>query len=96
VTITEFKAALQNEASFFSNPLLNALWHDEKGDWKKAHEIAQDVFSFDGSWVHAYLHRKEGDASNAAYWYSKAKRKMPTVSLAEEWESIVADLLMKM
>jgi hypothetical protein len=93
VTIKEFKASLHNEDSSFSNPLLNALWHDEKGDWEKAHEIAQDVVSVDGWWVYAYLHRKEGDLSNAAYWYGKAKRKIPTSSLTDEWESILKELL---
>jgi hypothetical protein len=95
VTISEFKASLQNEACSFSNPLLNALWHDWNGNWEMAHEIAQDVVSVDGSWVHAYLHRKEGDLSNAAYWYEKAKKKMPTSLLADEWESILKELLMR-
>jgi hypothetical protein len=95
MTLIEFKSSLENKFSSFSDPLLNALWQDGKGNWERAHEIAQDVLSSDGSWVHAYLHRKEGDLSNAAYWYSKAKRKMPAVSLADEWERIVAELLMK-
>jgi hypothetical protein len=95
MTLIEFKSSLENKFSSFSDPLLNALWQDGKGNWERAHEIAQDVLSSDGSWVHAYLHRKEGDLSNADYWYSKAKRQMPTVSLAEEWESIVAELLVK-
>jgi len=95
MTITEFKSTLENEVCSCSDPLLNALWQDVKGNWERAHEIAQDVLSSDGSWVHAYLHRKEGDLSNADYWYSKAKKQMPTVSLAEEWERIVAELLMK-
>ncbi len=53
-------------------PLLLALWHDAQGDWARAHEVAQDVESSNGAWVHAYLHRKEGDAFNAAYWYRRA------------------------
>ena len=93
MTIIEFKASLKNEATTFSNPLLNALWQDGKGNWQKAHEIAQDIISTDGSWVHAYLHRKEGDLSNAAYWYAKANRKMPNKSLNEEWENMVSELL---
>src|SRR5688572_27413453 len=48
-------------------PILAALWHDGKGDWHKAHELAQDVPDPDGAWVHAFVHRKEGDAANAAY-----------------------------
>jgi hypothetical protein len=95
VTLTEFKASLKKEAPIFSNPLLHALWQDGNNNWEKAHEIAQEVFSPDGSWVHAYLHRKEGDTSNAAYWYRKAGREMPTVSLADEWENLVTELLAK-
>ena len=74
-------------------PLLNALWHDGRGDWQSAHELAQDVHTRDGSWVHAYLHRKEGDTGNADYWYRRAGKKRPPVSLEEEWENIVADLI---
>lgn len=74
-------------------PLLQAMWHDAHGDWTAAHEIAQDVHSRDGSWIHAYLHRKEGDLGNAAYWYSRAGRAMPSSSLDAEWESISRELL---
>jgi hypothetical protein len=95
VTLTDFKDSLKNKAFSFTNPLLEALWQDGNGNWQKAHEIAQDVNSADGSWVHAYLHRKEGDVSNASYWYSKAKRKMPKVSLDDEWENIVNEFLAK-
>jgi len=70
-----------------------ALWHDAKGDWTASHTLAQDVNTPDGSWVHAYLHRKEGDLANALYWYSLANRKMPGISLEEEWEGIVRSLL---
>lgn len=75
--------------------LLQALWWDAKGDWDKSHNIAQDVGSADGSWVHAYLHRKEGDLGNAAYWYSRAGRPRTDISLDEEWEDIVRDLLQR-
>ena len=68
MTITEFSAL---EARELKGALL-ALWWDDKGDWEKAHEIAQDVAGADGAWVHAYLHRKEGDVGNAAYWYRVA------------------------
>jgi hypothetical protein len=76
-------------------PALNALWYDGKGDWNKAHDIAQETHSTDGSWIHAYLHRKEGDDGNAAYWYSKAGKKFPANTLEQEWEEIVAALLKK-
>ena len=66
---------------------------DAKGDWEKSHNIAQDIHSDTGSWIHAYLHRKEGDIFNADYWYSKAGKKRPSVSLEKEWEEIVTDLL---
>ncbi|MBX2841154.1 MAG: hypothetical protein KTR26_05255 [Flammeovirgaceae bacterium] len=73
--------------------VLIALWYDANGNWDKAHDYAQDVYNADGSWVHAYLHRKEGDLGNASYWYSKAGKKMPQYSLDEEWEVMAADLL---
>jgi len=73
--------------------LLQALLLDGVGDWDSAHKIAQNVFTKDGSWVHAYLHRKEGDRSNAAYWYSNAGRRMPESMLEEEWEEISRELL---
>ena len=69
-------------------PLLKALLLDASGDWDAAHSIAQDIPSDDGSWVHAYLHRKEGDHWNANYWYSRAGRRMPEMSLEEEWIEI--------
>lgn len=73
--------------------LLQALLLDAVGDWDSAHKIAQNVFTKDGSWVHAYLHREEGDRSNAAYWYSNAERRMPDMKLEEEWEEISRELL---
>ena len=73
--------------------LLQALLLYVAGDWDSAHRIAQDEFTKEGSWVHAYLHRKEGDQSNATYWYSNAGRRMPDSSLEEEWESIARALL---
>jgi hypothetical protein len=72
---------------------LGGLWWDAKGDWTKAHESAQQDEGQAGSWVHAYLHRKEGDASNAAYWYSRAGRRPSTASLEEEWTEIATALL---
>ena len=70
-------------------PLLRALWHDAHGDWNRAHSIAQDIESPDAAWVHAYLHRKEGDLANAGYWYRQAGKQRPSVSLAEEWTELV-------
>ena len=73
--------------------LLQALLLDASGDWDSAHRIAQQDYSTEGSWVHAYLHRKEGDLGNASYWYRSASRKMPDMSLDEEWEYIAIELL---
>jgi phage major head subunit gpT-like protein len=72
---------------------LQALWYDGKNAWDTAHDIAQDIGSPDGSWIHAYLHRKEGDTGNAGYWYRRAGKPMPSVSLQREWEQIVRELL---
>lgn len=85
-----FKKTLQEgpEPSF-SNPLLLALWHDGRGNWEKSHHIAQDVHTKEGSWVHAFLHRKEGDIWNADYWYNRAGRKRPDYPLENEWEEMV-------
>lgn len=71
---------------------LAGLWWDAKGDWTRAHESAQQDEGPAGSWVHAYLHRKEGDASNAAYWYSRCGRRPSPATLEEEWEEIVLAL----
>lgn len=72
---------------------LKALWYDAKDDWKGAHELIQDLPDKNASWVHAYLHRKEGDIWNADYWYTKAGKKRPSLSLREEWEQIVKAFL---
>lgn len=65
------------------------MWYDGKDNWEEAHNLAQDIHTTEGSWVHAYLHRKEGDLGNASYWYHRAGRTMPTLSLEKEWEEIV-------
>jgi len=72
---------------------LQALWWEKKGDWDKAHKIAQDVTGPTGSWIHAYLHRREGDEGNAGYWYSRAGRHKNAESLEAEWKEIVSALL---
>ncbi|MEO6873662.1 MAG: hypothetical protein ABI222_02450 [Opitutaceae bacterium] len=76
-------------------PALQALWQDARGDWAKAHELAQADEGAAGSWVHAYLHRKEGDAANARYWYTRAGKTPPakTMSLEAEREAITRVLL---
>jgi hypothetical protein len=73
--------------------LLEALWHEARGDWKRAHEIVQAENTANAAWVHAYLHRKEGDLANAGYWYRRAKRQIPTAALEDEWHTIVASFI---
>ncbi len=72
---------------------LTGLWWDAKGDWKQAHECAQDNEGADASWVHAYLHRKEGDQENAAYWYRRAGKPVCREPLEAEWRRMVSDLI---
>jgi hypothetical protein len=72
---------------------LRALWWDDKGDWTRAHESAQQDEGKDGAWVHAYLHRKEGDQGNARYWYNRAGKSVCRVPLDAEWLAIVKELL---
>lgn len=69
-----------------------ALWHDARGDWDAAHAAAQADHSSAGSWVHAYLHRKEGDLGNAAYWYSRAGQPVARGALEAEWRAIATGL----
>lgn len=76
-----------------ASALLRALWLDARGDWNGAHAIAQDVDDDDGARVHAYLHRKEGDLSNAGYWYRRARQKPFEGSLDNEWEALARHLL---
>jgi hypothetical protein len=72
---------------------LKALWYDAAGNWEKAHELIQDLTDKNAAWVHAYLHRKEGDEGNASYWYHKAGKQRPQLSLQQEWESLAAAFL---
>jgi hypothetical protein len=87
------KSVQQQEMPSSLSPELQSLWHDGVGDWNKAHDIAQDIDDKNGSWIHAYLHRKEGDEWNANYWYQKAGRQMPPYSLEQEWEELVTHFL---
>jgi hypothetical protein len=94
MTLQEFRDSLVNEqppqqADF----ALAGLWWDAKGDWTRAHESAQQDEGPAGSWVHAYLHRKEGDVANAGYWYSCAGKKPAQDSFEQEWADIAETLL---
>jgi hypothetical protein len=74
-------------------PALVGLWWDVKGDWERAHAVVMDESGKDCAWVHAYLHRVEGDLANARYWYAQAGRAAPTGRLRAEWDSIAGTLL---
>ena len=74
-------------------PPLTALWWAAKGDWDKAHTIVMGEEGADAAWVHAYLHRVEGDLPNARYWYGVARKSAATAALDAEWSAIVAALL---
>ncbi len=76
-----------------ANGPLAALWHDLHGDWENAHRLVQDDSSPEAAWVHAYLHRREGDAANARYWYARAGRPAASGGLDEERAAIAAELL---
>ena len=96
MTIVEFQASLTApQPPDQLSPALAGLWWDAKGHWTRAHEAAQEDKGADGAWVHAYLHRKEGDQPNAAYWYGRAKKPVCAESLEAEWLSIVKDLLQR-
>jgi hypothetical protein len=84
-----FTKSLEQDAPPGTSVYLKALWYDRKNQWKNAHELIDHLGDPKACWVHAYLHRKEGDLSNADYWYSRAGKKRPQFSLDEEWEQLV-------
>jgi hypothetical protein len=90
----EFKASVGEEAprKWLPAPLA-ALWWDAKGDWARAHALVDELETADGMAVHAYLHRKEGAASNADYWYERAGRSFHRSTLEAEWTALVEGLL---
>ncbi len=92
--LKKFKDTLENEnpPANISNEL-KALWYDSKDEWNKAHEMVQENPSKNAAWVHAYLHRKEGDEGNADYWYRRAQKEFSKLSLQNEWDEIVFYLL---
>lgn len=94
MTPAALKASLSRAEpeSTLSAPLA-ALWWAAKGDWDRAHKIVQDESSEDAAWVHAYLHRVEGDLPNARYWYAQAHHKSGSGELQSEWDAIAAVLL---
>jgi hypothetical protein len=94
MNLEEFRASIAEDAprDELSAPL-EALWWDAKGDWARAHSLVDELETTDGMAVHAYLHRKEGSASNAEYWYQRAGRKYYRPSFEEEWALLVDGLL---
>jgi hypothetical protein len=94
MTLSQFRASLDDPAPPVGlAPALAALWRDAKGDWDGAHDLAQADAGGAGAWVHGYLHRKEGDDGNAAYWYARAGKPFPRTSPEQEWADIVEALL---
>ena len=93
MTVEEFRASLRGEVppDGLTVPLA-ALWWDEKGDWTVAHGLVDELETLDGMAVHAYLHRKGGEASNADYWYERAGRRFHRVALEDEWAALVEGL----
>jgi len=92
--ITAFKATLSADSPPEGLSLaVQALWQVAKGDWDQAHKLAQDQDDGAGAWVHAHLHRVEGDLRNAGHWYRKANREVSEAPLTKEWDEIAAALL---
>jgi len=93
-TLTAFKESLNSEEPATGLSVqLRSLWYDGKGDLHKAHAQVDQLTDRASAWVHAYLHRKEGDSCNADYWYKKAARTCPDISLEREWEELVVEFL---
>jgi hypothetical protein len=94
MTLAEFKRTLtKTKPPTSTAPALAALWWAHKGEWQRAHQIVMDAGGAGAAWVHAYLHRVEGDLPNARYWYRLAGRDAASGPVDAEWEAIVAALL---
>lgn len=95
MTTQEFLASTQSESAppDAATDILQALWYAKRDEWDRAHSIAQDIGTRNGAWVHAHLHRVEGDESNAGYWYSRAGKRHSEKSLDDEWLEIADTLL---
>jgi hypothetical protein len=94
MTLEEFKASLTDEEPRPGVPApLAALWWDAKGDWSRAHGLVDELETKEAMAVHAYLHRKEGSASNAAYWYERCGSRLEGLPLEDEWTALVGSLV---
>ena len=94
MTVDQFRATLADDSppETLTAPL-KAMWQVAKGNWEAAHSLAQAIEDETGSWIHAHLHRHEGDLGNAGYWYRRASQPIAQDSLAAEWTRIVSSLL---
>lgn len=94
INLNGFEQSLKNNAPpQQASVYLQALWYDAKGDWNKAHSLVDGLEGSAAAAVHAYLHRVEGDNRNANYWYRRANKPMPDISLKEEWKLLVVQFL---
>jgi hypothetical protein len=93
MTVEEFRTSVEGDEPGEVPAPLAALWWDAKGDWSQAHRLVDDLETKDGMAVHAYLHRREGDAGNAVYWYRRAGVAVQRGALEEEWVGLVERLL---
>ena len=94
MTINQYLASLAKDSPPKGiSPYLKALWLERRGDWKQAHEIVQEIDDSTAAWLHAYIHRREGDQNNAAYWYAQANKPVSQATLDDEWTEIVEALL---
>ncbi len=92
--ISFFKKSLAGDAPpEDATVYLKALWYDKKGDWNNAHNLIQDLQDKNASWIHAYLHRKEGDVANANYWYTRAGKTRYSGTIENEWEELLTALI---
>ena len=94
MTLDEFKKTLSGKKPpADASAILQAMWHQANGNWDLAHSIAQKQKNPDGDWVHAFLHRVEGDLANAGYWYRQAGKTAASGSLSEEWDQLASAFL---
>ena len=94
MTLLEFKDSLSRSTPpALQRPALAALWWAAKNDWDKAHELVMNESGADCAWVHAYLHRLEGDLPNARYWYREAGKPVADGPLATEWDALADAML---
>lgn len=95
MNLDEFEKSVSEETAPNLPVQLLALWYDARNDWESAHGLVNDLEDKDAAWVHAYLHRKEGDLGNAAYWYRRAGKEISPAPLKDEWRAIAGSLLEK-